>query len=191
MKTSIIIYRLLRAPARIWNRTVILSLKKNMLKSCGINVRFGSNVQITWGNCSIGNDVYIGDNALFVCADAPLTIGDHIMFGPGCTIITGDHRTDIAGRYMSELTVKDKLPENDQPVLLKGDNWIGANSTILKGVTIGTGAIVAAGALVINDVPPYSIVGGVPASIISMRFSEEKIKLHEKILSESERMNDE
>ncbi len=56
---------------------------------------------------------------------------------------------------------------------MKGDNWIGANSTILKGVTIGEGAIVAAGALVIKDVPPYSIVGGVQAKVLKYRFSDD------------------
>ena len=82
------------------------------------------------------------------------------MFGPNVTIITGDHRIDIPGRPMISLTDKDKLPENDQDVILEGDNWIGANATILKGVKIGLGAVVAAGSLVNHDIPPFSIWGG-------------------------------
>ena len=82
------------------------------------------------------------------------------MFGPNCSIITGDHRIDIVGKYMSEVTVAEKLPENDLPVTIEGDNWIGANAIILKGVTVGTGSVVAAGSVVIHNVPPYSIVGG-------------------------------
>lgn len=68
------------------------------------------------------------------------------------------------------------------PVIIEGDNWIGANAIILKGVTVGRGAVVAAGSVVIHDVPPYSIVGGVPAKVISERFSPSEIQQHEKIL---------
>ena len=60
--------------------------------------------------------------------------------------------------------------------VLEGDNWIGANATILKGVTIGEGAIVASNSLVTKDVPPYSIVGGVPAKVIKYRFEPEMIE---------------
>lgn len=153
-----------------------------MLKKCGNDVRFGKNVEITWSNCSIGDDVYVGDNATFLCANAPLCIGDHVMFGPNSSIITGDHRIDIIGKYMSKVTVAEKKPENDMPVIIEGDNWIGANAIILKGVTVGRGAVVAAGSVVIHDVPPYSIVGGVPAKVISERFSPSEIQQHEKIL---------
>ena len=82
------------------------------------------------------------------------------MFGPNVTMITGDHRVDIVGRLMTSVTDSEKLPENDLPIILNGDNWIGANSTILKVVTVGEGAVVAAGALVNKNVPPYAIVGG-------------------------------
>lgn len=67
----------------------------------------------------------------------------------------------------------EKLPENDQDIKLEGNNCIGANATILKGVTIGEGAIVAAGAVVTENVKPFSIVGGVPAILIKMRFEGE------------------
>ena len=71
---------------------------------------------------------------------------------------------------MISLTDKDKLPENDQDIVFEGDNWIGANATILKGVKIGYGAVVAAGAVVTKDVTPYAIVGGVPAKKIRNRY---------------------
>ena len=60
--------------------------------------------------------------------------------------------------------------------------WIGANATILKGVTIGEGGIMAACSLVTKDVPPYSIVGGFPAKVIGRRFSDEDIVKHKEIL---------
>lgn len=65
---------------------------------------------------------------------------------------------------------------------ITGDNWIAANAIILKGVNVGRGAIVASGAVVTKDVPPYSIVGGVPAKVIGMRFDESQIEEHEKML---------
>lgn len=76
-----------------------------------------------------------------------------------------------------------KDPDNDQDVIIEGDNWIGMNTTILKGVTIGRGCIVAAGAIVTKSTPPYSIVAGVPAKVIKMRFSEEDIIRHESALT--------
>ena len=60
--------------------------------------------------------------------------------------------------------------------------WIGANVTILKGVTIGRGSVVAAGAVVTRSCPPYSIVGGVPARVIKPRFTAEEIEEHESLL---------
>lgn len=60
-------------------------------------------------------------------------------------------------------------------VIIGNDVWIGSRALILDGVTIGDGAVIAAGAVVTKDVPPYAIVGGVPAKIIKYRFSEKKI----------------
>ena len=67
----------------------------------------------------------------------------------------------------------------DQPVVIEDDVWVGANVTILKGVTIGHGSVVAAGAVVTKSCPPYSIIGGVPAKLIKMRFTDDDIKEHE------------
>lgn len=66
--------------------------------------------------------------------------------------------------------------------MIEDDCWIGANVTILKGVTIGRGSVVAAGAVVTKSCEPYSIVGGVPAHLIKMRFTSEQIVEHEKLL---------
>lgn len=167
---------------KLFDRIILHPYYRRALKKCGKNVTFGDGINITWKNCSIDDDVSIGGGALFICALAPITIGAHTMFGPNVTMITGDHRTDIVGRWMKSVTNIEKLPENDQPIIIEGDNWIGANVTILKGVTVGQGAVIAAGAVVIKDVPPYSIVGGVPARVISHRFTNEQICEHEKIL---------
>ncbi len=60
----------------------------------------------------------------------------------------------------------------EKPVVIKNDVWIGANVVVLRGVTVGNGAVLAAGAIVNKDVPDFAIVGGVPAKIIRYRFNE-------------------
>ena len=74
--------------------------------------------------------------------------------------------------YVNELLFE----ENTKEVEIGNDVWVGSNALILGGVKIGDGAIVAAGAVVTKDVPPYAIVGGVPAKIIRYRFSEDEIQ---------------
>ena len=69
-----------------------------------------------------------------------------------------------------------------KPTYIGDDVWIGKHSVIMTGVKIGNGAIVAAGSVVTKDVEPYTIVGGVPAKFIKMRFTDEEIKLHEAML---------
>lgn len=120
-------------------------------------------------NMFLGDDVNININATFLSTNAKIIIKDHVMFGPGVTIVTGDHGFDIKDKFMSELTDNDKLLSDDADVIFEGDNWIGANAVILKGVNIGYGSIVAAGAVVTKSVPKYAIVAGVPAKIIRFR----------------------
>lgn len=141
-----------------------------MIRNKGKNVKIGNNVTLTFNNVSFGNNVFVGNGCLFLAAIAKIEIGNDIMFGPNVMIITGDHRVDMKGRTMFSITNSEKLPENDAPVILEGDNWIGAGAIILKGVTIKKGAVVAAGAVVTKDVPENAIVGGNPAKVIKMRF---------------------
>ena len=67
-------------------------------------------------------------------------------------------------------------------VIIEKDVWCGANVTILKGVRIGRGSIIAAGAVVLHDVPPYSIAGGIPARVLKCRWSKSQIIKHESLL---------
>ena len=86
------------------------------------------------------------------------------------------------GKWITDYTTSDKRKEDDLPVVIESDVWVGTNVTILNGVRIGRGAIVAAGAVVIKDVPAYAIVGGVPAKVLKYRFTEEEIVCHEELL---------
>lgn len=119
-------------------------------------------------------------------------IGRFSTFGPDVKIITGQHPTrDIVSTYPAfysnrsqmGFTYVDKTIYNEFKfadskfkVVIGNDVWVGSYVRILEGVTIGDGTVVAAGAVVTKDVPPYAIVGGVPAKIIRYRFEEEEIK---------------
>ena len=154
---------------------------KKMLRGCGSNVRFSAlTSDFTYRNLTIGNDVYIGPHALFLCTESQIFIGNKVLFFFFFTIIGGDHRITDVGRFIYD--VLDKHPEDDQDVHIEDDVWIGTNTTLLKGVTVGRGAVVAAGALVTKDVPPYAIVGGVPAKVLKYRFTPEQIQEHERQL---------
>lgn len=129
-------------------------------------------------NIHVGDHVSIGANARFWTTRAQIHIEDYALFGPDVTIITGDHRKDVIGKHIIELTDADKTAEDDQDVVIGKGAWIGAGAIILKGVHIGADAIVAAGSVVTKDVAPYSIVGGAPAHFIKNRFSEDQLERH-------------
>lgn len=155
---------------------------KKCMKYCGrgVYLRPLSSDFKGLNNLSIGDYTSIPKKSIFYCTEAPLTIGRKVIFGPCPTIITGDHRIDVIGKFIIDSI--NKLPENDAPVVIEDDVWCGSHVTILKGVTIGRGSVIAAGAVVTKSCPPYSIVGGIPAKIIKYRFSVDEILKHEKEL---------
>lgn len=110
----------------------------------------------------IGNYVYIGPGA-FWGGDGPLIIGDNVAIGPGVTIFTDNHRYEDS----SFVPYDDRIIA--RRVIIGSHVWIGAKVTILPGVKIGEGAIVAAGSVVTKDVPYCSVVGGNPARVIKFR----------------------
>jgi acetyltransferase-like isoleucine patch superfamily enzyme len=160
---------------------------KYQIKSIGRDVKLQPSRSVYLGleNLSIGDEVSIPRFAHIYCTDAPLTIGNKVLFGPAPTIITGNHRIDVIGKFIFDS--HEKLPENDLPVTIEDDVWVGANVTILMGSVIGRGSVVAAGAVVNRKFPPYSIIGGIPAKLLKFRFSVEDIIRHEKILYPNEK----
>ncbi|MDE5877870.1 MAG: sugar O-acetyltransferase [Muribaculaceae bacterium] len=106
-------------------------------------------------NLRIGKRVFINSGCKFQ-DQGGITIGDDVLVGHNCVIATLNHAMDPDHRG-------DMIPA---PVHIGNKVWIGANVIILQGVTIGDGAVIAAGAVVNRDVPPRTIVGGVPAKII-------------------------
>ena len=114
------------------------------------------------GHVAIGRHSWIGPFCL-VYGNGDVSIGSNVLIAAHSSINTVSHHFDRCD-----------IPINDQgiycdPVTIEDDAWIGMNAVILQGVRIGKGAIVGAGAVVTRDVPPWSIVMGVPARIVSQR----------------------
>ena len=125
------------------------------------------------GKISIGRDCYLGENSRIWSA-ASIEIGDRVSISHNVNIHdTNAHSLDpqIRHRHFMETMATGFPRENtvdivSSPIVIGNDVWIGFNSIILKGVTIGRGAIVAAGSVVTKDIPEFSIAAGNPARIV-------------------------
>lgn len=106
-------------------------------------------------NITIGKNVFINSGCCFQ-DHGGITLGDGALVGHNVVLATLNHDLDPRKRGTT-------IPA---PIVIGNDVWIGANATILQGVTIGDGSVVAAGAVVSKDVPPNTVVGGVPAKVI-------------------------
>lgn len=138
-----------------WTKWVRYILAKGIMKKCGRNVniqnraRFGHNMEI-------GDNSGLGENCLI---HSGTVIGKNVMMGPDVIISTQNHQYN---RETYEGFVR-------KPVIIEDNVWIGYRAIILAGVHVGRNAIIGAGAVVTKDVPPYAIVGGVPARVLKTR----------------------
>ncbi len=135
-------------------------LRWRLLRGLGMRVeRSTINARVFLGGrrISIGRDTFI-NYYVFIDNAAVVTIGDRVSFGQGVHIVTGTHEMGTsarrAGLYISA------------PVVVEDGVWVGACATLMPGVRVGHGALVAAGALVTRDVPPDTLVAGLPAVVV-------------------------
>ena len=132
-------------------------LARTALKRCGRKLKISSNVSIfNPQNVTVGNDVYIGPNCYF--GGGEIVLEDEVNIGPFVTMAAGNH-TMRDGSYRFG-------PYQYGRIHVGRGTWLCANSVITSGVTIGKGCVVAAGSVVMKDVPDYSVVCGVPAKLI-------------------------
>lgn len=108
-----------------------------------------------------GKNITVGRNVFFNSGcrlqdHGGIFVGDNVLFGHNVVLATLDHDLDPARRSLLHCA----------PIRIGNDVWMGANATITKGVTVGDGAVIAAGAVVTRDVPPRTVVGGVPAKVL-------------------------
>jgi len=116
----------------------------------------------------IGAGLTMGDNSNigpynYIGCSGKITIGNNVMLAPRVSIYAENHVFDHP-----DVLIRDQGVEKKE-VIIEDDCWIAANSILLAGVTIGKGSVVAAGSVVTENVPPYSLVGGVPAKLIKSR----------------------
>lgn len=118
-------------------------------------------------NITIGKDVFINSGCHFQ-DQGGITIGDGSLIGHNVVLATINH----------DLDPKNNRKNHYAPIRIGHHVWIGSNATVLPGISIGDWAVVAAGAVVTKDVPPYAVVGGLPAKILKIiqKESEEAVK---------------
>jgi len=118
----------------------------------------------------IGNNTFIGGGSLVDCIIS-ISIEDDVLISHGCILADSDNHSTRYSTRKKDLAdwkkgTHDWSTTESSPIKIDRGSWIGMKSIILKGVTIGEGAIVGAGSVVTKDVPPYTIVAGNPAKII-------------------------
>ena len=117
------------------------------------------------GSVTLGDDVSIQAFGL-IFGQGGVVIGNAVRIGPRVTILSSSHVFADASRPIREQGIE------PSPVRIGDDVWIGTGATVLSGVTVGRGAVVGAGAVVTKDVPPFTVVGGVPARRLRAREPE-------------------
>lgn len=152
--------------------------KRNAHNESKVGDRFFPLEVVTVGKGTYGT---ITVQSLYVTPNEKLTIGNYVSIAPNVTFLLGvNHQIDTVTTFpfyskLVERSAKDALTKG--PVVIEDEVWIGTGAMIFSGVRIGKGAIIAAGALVTKDVPPYAIVGGNPAKLIRYRFDREIIEI--------------
>ena len=130
------------------------------------------------GRVSVGEHTYIGASTFI--SRSSITIGDNVTIAWGCTVY--DHDSHSLDYRLRRKDIDDELRDiangesfirnkdwdcvKSKPIVIEDDAWIGMNCIILKGVTVGRGAVVGAGSVVTKDVPPWTLVAGNPARVI-------------------------
>lgn len=146
----------------------------------------GKNCHIHCNAVLVPKNIFMDDNCIiqnkvnFISHKGKLIIKKFSVISSGCTIIPSTHLPIVGVPFYNQAL--EHIGDEDRDIIINEDCWIGANAILLPGCQIGRGAIVAAGAVVTKEVPPYSVVAGCPATVIASKFTKEDIIHHEEIL---------
>jgi acetyltransferase-like isoleucine patch superfamily enzyme len=136
------------------------------LRSCGSDLDVSQGVIFEFPErIDLGDRVFVNRGTV-ITARTDIQIGDDVLTGPYVVINSGDHN------YFDPTQPIGGQGHAADPITIGNDVWLGAHCTILRGVKVGDGAVVAAGAVVIDDVPPRTLVAGVPAVPKKLRGAE-------------------
>jgi acetyltransferase-like isoleucine patch superfamily enzyme len=147
-------------------------------------VRRKGMVRIPWSvqlwsphkDVSFGNRVQLGAHSLIHC---DIEFGANVLVARNVAFVgRDDHRFDVIGK-----TIWDSPRGDTFKTYVENDVWVGHGAIVVAGVRIGEGSVVAAGSVVVGDVPPYSIVAGNPAKILKARFTSDEISEHKQLIS--------
>lgn len=149
-------------PNDIWS----CRLRRRIYRALGLGMASGVLVYrnvLLLGQVSLGEGSSVSNNSVLSGGRAGIDVGRHVMIAPNCCLVAFNHGTALGAGPMA------LQPLVESPIRIEDDVWIGANCTITAGVTIRSGAIVAANSVVTRDVGPNEIVGGTPAKLIRLR----------------------
>ena len=157
-------------------RTVNIGRDVQLLGNTVIGCDCSFSARVIFSNSIIGDYSYVNYNSIIHCCH----IGKFCSIGPNVVAGLGNHPVEKNVTTSPRLFLKGKFLLEDRYdqfaiVTIGNDVWIGDSALLMEGIHIGNGAVIAAGAIVTKDVPPYAIVAGVPAKILRYRF-EEKIR---------------
>lgn len=126
----------------------------------------------------------VDHNSIIMNSNAKFIVKKYSGCAVNLTVITGNH-PQFPGRFYRTISKKKEnldISKYDKDVVVNEDVWVGCNVTILSGVNIGRCSIVAAGSVVTKSMPPYCIIGGVPAKPIKVKWTMDEIMFHEQSL---------
>ena len=129
-------------------------------------------------NIHVGKECFINYSCTFLDV-SPITLGNGVWIGANVTLATPNHPFLAKERLNADYPDGRHNLEYSEPITIKDGCWICSNVTVSAGVTIGENSIVAAGAVVLNDVPPNSIVAGIPAKVIRQIYEDDRMNVWE------------
>jgi acetyltransferase-like isoleucine patch superfamily enzyme len=160
-----ILLRRAKFKACIWLLNMIpftrfYSLKRTLIRSagiaCGADVRIAGKLHVSHPNLQLGDNIWVGNNVQFYATrEAAIVIGDNVDIAPNCVFCTGTHEIGTSAQRAG--------PGRSLPIQIGAGTWIGINSCVVAGAKVGSGCIVAAGAVVHQSSAPNVVLAGVPA----------------------------